>query len=100
MASTIFVINPNSNEAVTAGIDAALEPLRISGGPEIKSLTLKEGPLGVQTQADVESVTLPLAKLARSLEAEAGAFVIARADERRVGKGCVSPCRDRWSAYP
>src|SRR3546814_5297126 len=77
MAATIFVINPNSNQAVTAGIDAALEPLRISGGPEIKSLTLKEGPLGVQTQADVESVTLPLAKLARSLEAEAGAFVIA-----------------------
>ncbi|MFC3676519.1 aspartate/glutamate racemase family protein [Ferrovibrio xuzhouensis] len=77
MASTIFVINPNSNEAVTAGIDAALEPLRIPGGPEIKSLTLKEGPLGVQTQADVESVTLPLAKLAQTLEAEAGAFVIA-----------------------
>lgn len=77
MASTIFVINPNSNETVTAGIDAALQPLRIPGGPAIKSLTLKEGPLGVQTQADVESVTLPLSRLAQSLEAEAGAFVIA-----------------------
>jgi len=77
MASTIFVINPNSNEAVTAGIDAAMEPLRIGGGPAIHSLTLKEGPAGVQTQHDVESVTLPLAKLAQSLEAEAGAFVIA-----------------------
>lgn len=77
MASTIFVINPNSNETVTAGIDAALEPLRIPGGPAIKSLTLKEGPLGVQTQADVESVTQPLSRLAQSLEAEAGAFVIA-----------------------
>lgn len=77
MASTIFVINPNSNEAVTAGIDAALQPLRIPGGPVIKSLTLKEGPPGIQTQADVESVTLPLSRLAQSLEAEAGAFVIA-----------------------
>jgi len=77
MASTILVINPNSNEAVTAGIDAALEPLRIGGGPAIRALTLKEGPPGVQTQHDVESVTLPLARLAQSLEAEASAFVIA-----------------------
>jgi Asp/Glu/hydantoin racemase len=77
MTPTILVINPNSNEAVTAGIDAALDPLRISGGPAIRALTLKEGPPGVQTQHDVESVTLPLARLAQSLEAEASAFVIA-----------------------
>lgn len=77
MASTVLVINPNSNEAVTAGIDAALEPLRMAGGPTLRSLTLKEGPAGIQTQQDVESVTLPLAKLAKSLEADAGAFVIA-----------------------
>lgn len=77
MAPTIIVINPNSNEGVTAGIDAALEPLRISGGPAIRALTLKEGPPGIQSQHDVESVTLPLARLAQSLEAEASAFVIA-----------------------
>jgi allantoin racemase len=77
MTPSIFVINPNSNEAVTAGIDVAMEPLRLSDGPAIKCLTLKEGPPGVQTQKDVESVTLPLANLAKSLENEAGAFVIA-----------------------
>ena len=77
MASTVLVINPNSNEAVTAGIDAALEPLRMAGGPSLRSLTLKEGPAGIQTQQDVESVALPLARLAKSLEADAGAFVIA-----------------------
>lgn len=77
MTPTIIVINPNSNEAVTAGIDAALEPLRMVGGPAIRALTLKEGPPGVQSQHDVESVTLPLARLAQSLEAEASAFVIA-----------------------
>jgi allantoin racemase len=77
MTPTIIVINPNSNEGVTAGIDAALEPLRMAGGPAIRALTLKEGPPGVQTQHDVESVTLPLARLAQSLEAEASAFVIA-----------------------
>ena len=74
---SIIVINPNSSEAVTAGIDAAMEPLRMAGGPVIRCLTLAEGPPGVQSQADVEHVTLPLARLARSLEAEADAFVIA-----------------------
>lgn len=77
MTSNIIVINPNSNEAVTAGMEAAMDPLRMSGGPGIRCLTLKEGPPGVQTQHDVESVTLPLVKLAKSLEDEAGAFVIA-----------------------
>jgi len=76
-STSIIVINPNSLDAVTAGIDEALAPLRMTGGPAIRCLTLKEGPPGIQTQADVESVTLPLAKLAKSLESEAGAFVIA-----------------------
>jgi Asp/Glu/hydantoin racemase len=76
-STSIIVINPNSLEAVTAGIDGALAPLRMDGGPAIRCLTLKEGPPGIQSQADVESVTLPLAKLAKSLEGEAGAFVIA-----------------------
>jgi Asp/Glu/hydantoin racemase len=77
MTPTILVINPNSNEGVTAGIDAALEPLRMAGGPAIRALTLKEGPPGIQSQHDVESVTLPLARLAQALETEASAFVIA-----------------------
>lgn len=77
MASSIIVINPNSNEAVTSGLDTALEPLRMTGGPQIRCLTLKEGPAGIQSQSDVESVTLPLARLAKSLEPDAAAFVIA-----------------------
>lgn len=77
MASSIIVINPNSNEAVTAGIDAALEPLRMPGGPSIRSVTLKEGPPGIQTQADVESVVQPMVRMAKSLEVDAGAFVVA-----------------------
>ncbi len=77
MTPTIIVINPNSNEGVTAGIDVALDPLRMAGGPAIRALTLKEGPPGIQSQHDVESVTLPLARLAKSLEPEASAFVIA-----------------------
>lgn len=77
MPRTVFVINPNSSTTVTAGIDAAMAPLRMAGGPPIRCLTLAEGPPGIQTQAHVESVVAPLAKLADSLRDEAGAFVIA-----------------------
>src|SRR3546814_18047487 len=27
-------------------------------------------------------------------------FAVARSEERRVGKECVSTCRSRWSPYP
>lgn len=74
---TVFVINPNSTQRVTDGIDAAMQPLRMAGGPAIECLSLESGPPGIQTQHDVESVALPLATLARSLEPRAGAFVIA-----------------------
>jgi Asp/Glu/hydantoin racemase len=54
--SRILVINPNSTEAVTRSMDEALEPLRVTGGPEIKSVTLPEGPPGIQSQRDVDFV--------------------------------------------
>lgn len=77
MTGTIFVINPNSTEAVTAGIDRAVEPLRSSDGPAIECLTLAEGPPGIQSQRDVDGVIGPLLKRAASLENEAAAFVVA-----------------------
>ena len=72
----IRVINPNSNEAVTRGIDDAVAPLRFANGPEIVCSTLAEGPFGVETQQHVESVALPLRKLVESDNAS-DAFVIA-----------------------
>ena len=72
----IRVVNPNSNEAVTRGIAAAVAPLRFAGGPEIVCSTLAEGPFGIETQADVESVTLPLRRLIEADNAS-DAFVIA-----------------------
>ena len=74
---TIFVINPNSTEAVTRGIDAAVAPLRMAGGPAIECLTLAEGPPGIQTQRDVDGVVQPLCRLIGELDARASAFVIA-----------------------
>jgi Asp/Glu/hydantoin racemase len=76
MAERILVINPNSSEIVTRGIDAALEPLRMDGGPVIECRTLQEGPPGIQTQRDIEQVTLPLARMIEG-ERDAAAFVIA-----------------------
>ena len=72
----IHVINPNSNEAVTRAVADALEPLRFADGPEIVCSTLHDGPPGIETQADVESVTLPLRRLVES-DNSSDAFVIA-----------------------
>ena len=77
MSGTIFVINPNSSETVTAGIDAAVEPLRSSDGPQIACMTLAEGPPGIQSQRDVDSVIGPLLKTAAKFENAASAFVVA-----------------------
>ena len=44
MRDRILVINPNSTEAVTRGIDEAMAPLRFPGAPEIHCVTLAEGP--------------------------------------------------------
>ncbi len=77
MGGTIYVINPNSSTAVTAGIDAAMEPLRVAGGPPIACLTLEEGPPGIQSQRDVDGVIGPLLRRASAIENEASAFVVA-----------------------
>ena len=77
MTGRILVINPNSSEFVTRGIDEALEPLRMSGGPLLEAATLKEGPPGIETQRHVDSVVLPLARMIGERERDCSAFVIA-----------------------
>jgi len=72
----IRVINPNSNENVTRGLDDAVAPLRFANGPEIVCSTLTEGPFGIETQADVESVVMPLRQLVQA-DNSSDAFVIA-----------------------
>ena len=76
MSGQILVINPNSNGAVTAAIDRAVEPLRFPGGPSVTCTTLAEGPHGIESQVDADSVVLPLCRLAEA-DNEADAFVIA-----------------------
>ncbi len=77
VTDSILVINPNSTEAVTRGIDEACEPLRIPGGPAVDCLTLEEGPPGIETQQHVDSVVEPLVRLVSRRERDHAAFVIA-----------------------
>jgi Asp/Glu/hydantoin racemase len=72
----ILVINPNSSEAVTRGIDEACEPLRMQDGPRIDVETLKEGPPGIETQQHVDGVIPHLLQLVKKRD-EYDAFVIA-----------------------
>ena len=72
----ILVINPNSNDVVTKGLDEALAPLAFADGPQIACMTLAEGPFGIETQADSDSVAMPLRRLVEG-DNDADAFVIA-----------------------
>jgi allantoin racemase len=76
MGKQIHVVNPNSNQVVTDGISAALDAMRLAGGPEIKCSTLAEGPFGVESQADADSVALPLRRLVEA-DNQSDAFIIA-----------------------
>jgi len=72
----LIVINPNSSDTVTAGIDRAMDPLRRFGVP-IRCVTLAEGPPGIEDQAQADLTIAPMLALAGRLEAEAAGFVIA-----------------------
>ena len=76
-SSRILVINPNSTEAVTQGIDAAMAPLSLPGGPAIECVTLTEGPPGIESQAHVEQVVAPIGAMVKKRDNDCAAFVIA-----------------------
>ena len=72
----IIVINPNSTEAVTEGMDRAVAPLRLGGGPPIECLTLAQGPPGIESQEQADAIVEPVCDLIRSREETSSAFVI------------------------
>jgi Asp/Glu/hydantoin racemase len=77
MGQRIVVVNPNSTQAVTDGIDRAVAPLRFADGPEIDCLTLAEGPPGIESQRHVDGVVGPLCELIDREDNQADAFVLA-----------------------
>ena len=72
----ILVINPNSDESVTEGMSRELSGFHFSEGPVIKCVSLPNGPFSIESQADIEAVTLPLRKIV-SESRNVDAFVIA-----------------------
>ena len=76
MSGPVLVINPNSNPAVTAGLDAAMAPFRMEGGPAIECLTVAMGPFGIESQADSDAAVPPLLEVIRA-RPDAASVVIA-----------------------
>src|ERR1700751_2171149 len=74
--SRIRVINPNSNRVVPRALEDPLRPLAFADGPEIVCETLDEGPYGIPSQADTDSVVMPLRRLVEG-DNRSAAFVIA-----------------------
>src|SRR5258708_16850121 len=87
----ILVINPNSNHLVTQGLEDALKPLGFEGGPEIACVTLAEGPYGIESQADVDGVAMPLRRLVEG-DNNSAPFVIACYTYPRLPVCRVSSC--------
>ena len=76
MKRPIVVINPNSNQSVTDGLGECLARFNNNKSHPIECVTLKNGPFGIESQLDSDSVILPLANFVKS-RPDAGAFVIA-----------------------
>ncbi len=73
--NALVVINPNSSQVVTDGIDMAIDPLRSFGIP-IRCLTLAEGPPGIESQQQADRTIAPMLALAATQNDAAG-YVIA-----------------------
>lgn len=71
----LLVINPNSNAAVTSGIDASLDPLRQSLRADLVCETTSAGPFGIESDDDVAVAAGLMVRRVGS--ADADGFVIA-----------------------
>ena len=58
-------------------MSAALDPLRLAGGPEIECLTNEDGPPGIESQADVDLAAVQTRDIVARRGNSASAFVIA-----------------------
>ena len=76
MSRPVVVINPNSNQTVTDGLEKSLSYFNHFEGCIIECVTLEEGPFGIESQLDSDSVVIPLANIVKSRK-DAAAFVIA-----------------------
>jgi Asp/Glu/hydantoin racemase len=99
----IFVLNPNSTQAVTDGIAAALVPF--ADAARFDCATLAEGPPGIESDSDVAAVAEPVCRRIKAETADA-AVIACFSDpglaESRRAAGCpvygISECAYREAA--
>src|SRR3546814_14395777 len=76
---------------------AAHETHRVGGARQILELAALDGvEIGIADAEHIGDGPQVLAKLLARANQRVGDT---RSEERRVGKGCVSTCRSRWSPY-
>lgn len=73
----LLVLNPNSNDSVTAGIDATIDVDRLPGTLQIECMTLHGAPFGIESDEDIATVVPLIVERLRALEQDYDAFVIA-----------------------
>ncbi|HKI59283.1 MAG TPA: aspartate/glutamate racemase family protein [Trueperaceae bacterium] len=73
----VLVINPNSDEGVTRGIDRALAGLREATGATVDVTGLTGTPRGIESQRDVDLVATPVAERVAAAAEDYDAFVVA-----------------------
>ena len=76
MPVRILLINPNSSRVVTDLMDRNVEPLRAGGAHRIDCMTLTEGPPGIETPFDIDSVVAPLCRVIAAESDRTDGFVI------------------------
>lgn len=74
--NTVLVINPNSNESVTAGLEAAVQGWQAMADVRVECSTLSDGPFGIESDADIRAVE-PLLQAEMQRRSDCAAFVIA-----------------------
>ena len=75
----ILLLNPNSSQACSAGIAAAIAPFHYHGGPAIDVVTLTDGPPGIYSWRDWHAAVEPLCR--RIAVEQADVFAIACASD-------------------
>lgn len=73
----LVVVNPNSSESVTSSMDAALAPLKVTGGPKIECVTLRSGPSAIESDEDVANAAPLVRDFVSANGSGVDAFVIA-----------------------
>jgi len=73
----LLIINPNSNTSVTQGLRDALELLEGAQDLDIDCVELADGPFGIETDEDRQSVVPLLVREISSRQADYDVFIIA-----------------------